>query len=68
MSQNNDYTTINLLDYKYFANQYKIIAKENPDLKQQVNFNGKLEEDNGEIMLFIIRKLKKPFLVFHKIL
>ena len=68
MSQNNDCTTINLLDYEYFANQYKIITIGNPDLKQQINFNGKLEEDNGAIMLFIIRKSKKLFLVFHKIL
>ena len=68
MSQNNDYTTINLLDYEYFGNQYKIITIENPDLKQKINFNGKLEEDNGAIMLFIIRKSKKLFLVFHKIL
>ena len=68
MSQNNDYTTINLLDYEYFGNHYKIITIENPDLKQKINFNGKLEEDNGAIMLFIIRKSKKLFLVFHKIL
>ena len=45
----------------------KLIAIENPDSKQQINFNGKLEEDNGGIMLFIIRKSKKLFLVFHKI-
>ena len=50
------------------ANQYKLIAIENPDLKQQINFNGKLEEDNGAIMIFIIRKSKKLFFVFHKIL
>ena len=48
MSKNNDYTTDNLLDYEYFKNHYKLIAKglskqiklENPDLKQQINFIG----------------------------
>ena len=28
----------------------------NPDLKQQINFIGKLEEDNGETTFFIIEK------------
>ena len=27
MSKNNDYTTSNLLDYKYFKDHYKLIAK-----------------------------------------
>ena len=27
MSKNNDYTTGNLLDYDYFSNHYKLIAK-----------------------------------------
>ena len=61
MSRNNDYTTGNLLDYEYFSNHYKLIAidlskqieLENPDLKQQINFIGKLEENNAT-MLFII--------------
>ena len=26
MSKNNDYTTVNLLDYAYFLNHYKLIA------------------------------------------
>ena len=46
MSRNSDYTTGNLLDYAYFSNNYKLIAKdfrkqielENPDLKQEINF------------------------------
>ena len=29
---------------------------ENPDLKQQINFIGKLEEDGGATMLFMIEK------------
>ena len=65
MSKNSDYTTGNLLDYEYFPNHYKLLAinlikkLENPDLKQQINFIGKLEEVNGETMFFIIEKSKK---------
>ena len=62
MSKNNDYTTGNLLDYEYFSKHYRIIAialskqieLENPDLKQQINFIGRLEED--ATMFFIIEK------------
>ena len=61
--KNNDYTTGNLLDYEYFSKHYKPIAidlskqieLENPDLKQQINFIGKLEDDRGT-MFFIIEK------------
>ena len=50
MSKNNDYTTGNLLDYEYFKDHYKLIAidlskhieLQNPDLKQQINFTGRL--------------------------
>ena len=60
MSKNNDYTTGNLLDYEYSSNHYKLIAiylnqqieLASPDLKQQINFIGKLEEDNGATMFF----------------
>ena len=63
MSKNNDYTTGNLLDYEYFKDHYKLIAidlskqieLENPDLKQQINFIGRLEENNAT-MFFIIEK------------
>ena len=63
MSKNNDYTTGNLLDYKYSNDQYKIIEidlskqieLENPDLTQQINFVGRLEENNAT-MFFIIEK------------
>ena len=63
MSKNNDFTTVNLLDYKYFKDHYKLIAidlgkqieLENPDLKQQINFTGRLEENNAT-MFFIIEK------------
>ena len=63
MSKYNDYTTGNLLDYEYFKDHYKLIAidlskeieLENPHLKQQINFTGRLEENNAT-MFFIIEK------------
>ena len=63
MSENNDYTTGNLFDYEYFKYHYKLIAidlskqieLENSDLKQQINFIGRLEENNAT-MFFIIAK------------
>ena len=63
ISKNNNYTTGNLLDYEYFSKHYKLIAidlskqikLENPNLKQQINFIGKIEDD-GAIMHFIIEK------------
>ena len=74
MTRNNDYTAGNLLDYEYFKDRYKLIAiylskqieLENPDLKQQINFVGRLEENNAT-MFFILRKKKKLLLIFHKI-
>ena len=68
MTKNNDYTTSNLLDYEYFKDHYKLIAidlskqikLENPDLKQQMNFIGRLEEDNAT-MLFIIEKKRRNY-------
>ena len=63
MSKDNDYTTGNLLDYEYFKDHYKLIAidlskqieLENRDLKQQINFIGRLEEDYAT-MFFITEK------------
>ena len=64
MSKNNDYTTGNLLDCECISKHCKLISidlskqieLENPDLKQQINFISKLEEDNGATMFFIIEK------------
>ena len=67
ISKNNDYTTDNLLEYEYL--EYGIwkhdklividlsnkIQLENPDLRQQINFIGKLE-DNKATMVFIVEK------------
>ena len=72
MSKNNDYIFGNLLDYKYFLKHYKLIAinlskqieLKNPDFKQQINFIGKLEEDNGGKMFFIIEKSEETTIEF----
>ena len=66
MGKNNDHTTGNLLDYEYFSKHYKLIAidlnrqieLENPDLKQQINFIGKLKEDKAT-MFFIAEKTEE---------
>ena len=63
ISKNNDYTTGNLLDYEYFSKHYKLIAIDlstqtevkNPDLRQQISFISKLEDDKAT-MFFIIEK------------
>ena len=72
MGRNNDYTTGNLLDYKYFLKHYKLIAidlsnqieLENPALKQQINFIGQLEANEGERMFFIIKKSEETTFKF----
>ena len=65
MSNNNDYTTGNLLDFAYFKKHYKLIAidlSKQTKLKdpQQINFIGKLKnQDHGGTMFFIIEKSKE---------
>ena len=74
MSENNDYTSGNLLDYDYFSNYCKLIAinlskqteLETPDLKQQINFIGKLKETDGTTMFFIIEKSAETTFNFSK--
>ena len=71
ISKNNDYTTGNLLDYEHFSKPYKLIAidlskqieLENSDLKQQINFIGKLEDDRAT-MFFIIEKSEETTFEF----
>ena len=73
MSKNNDYATGNLLDYEYLKDHYKLveielskkIELENPDLKQQINFIGRLEENNAT-MFFIIEKKEETTFKFSK--
>ena len=62
MSNNNDYTTGNLLDFAYFKENYKLIATDlskQTKLKdpQQISFICKLENQaHGATMFFIIEK------------
>ena len=61
ISNNNDYTTGNLLDFGYFKENYKLIAvdlSKQTKLKdpQQINFIGKLLRNTGATMFFIIEK------------
>ena len=71
IGKNNDYTTGNLLDYECFSKHYKLIAidlskqieLENPDLRQQINFIGKLEDDKAT-MFFIIEKSEETTFEF----
>ena len=62
----------NLLDYEYFKEHYKLITidlskrivLENKDIKQQINFIGNLDRDNGAVMFFIIEKSEETILEF----
>ena len=64
------YTRSNLLDYKYFKECYKLIGidlskqieLENKQMKQQINFLGNLERDNGAVMFFIIEKSEETII------
>ena len=69
MTKNNNYTTGKLLDYDYFKDYYKLIAidlnkqieSENPDLKQKINFIGRLEENNATVFFIIEKKEENTF-------
>ena len=71
--RDSDYTTGNLLDYEYFLNHYKLIAIDlskqaelkNLDLKEQINFIGKLEQ-NATIFLIIEKKRRDHVKLFTK--
>ena len=61
MERNNGYRTGKLLDYEYFSENYKLtdvdlsrqIELENSNLKQQISFVGRLDEDNATMFLII---------------
>ena len=69
MSNNNDFTIGNLLDFAYFKKHYKLIAidlsKQNK-LKdpQQINFIGKLLKNTGATMFFIMEKSEETTFEF----
>ena len=66
LAKKNYYTIGNLLDYEYFSEHCKLIAIDlskqielgNLNLKQQINFIGKIEDDRAA-MFFIIVKSEK---------
>ena len=69
VSNNNDYTTGNLLDFAYFKKIYKLIAidlSKQTKLKdpQQINFIGKLLRNTGATMFFIIEKSEETTFSF----
>ena len=67
---NGYFTRGNLLDYEYFKEHCKLIAidlskqieLENKDIKQQINFIGNLECDDGAVMFFITEKSEETIL------
>ena len=64
MSKNNDYTIGNLLDYEYFKDYYKLIAidlSKQIELKQQINFTGRLEENNATMSFITEKKQETTF-------
>ena len=69
MSNNNEYTTGNLLDFAYFKKDYRLIAADlsrQTKLKdpQQINFIGKLEKHHRATMLFVIEKSEETAFKF----
>ena len=64
MGRNNYYTAGKILDYKYFSKHCKLIATdlpkqiklENPDLKQQINFIGRITRNEEATTFFIIEE------------
>ena len=69
ISKFSDYTTGNLLDYEYFSKHYKLISidlskqieVENHNLKQQINFISKLEDDRATMFLIIENSKETTF-------
>ena len=69
MGRNNNYTTGNLLDYEQSSKNYKLIAidlskqieLENPDLRQQINFIRRLEDDKATMFSIIEKSEERTF-------
>ena len=69
ISNNNNYTTGNLLDFPYFKKHYKLIAidlSKQTKLKepQQINVIGKRLKNTGATMFFIIEKSEEATFKF----
>ena len=73
LSNNNGYTTGNLLDYEYLSKHYKPIAidlskqveLENLDLKQQINSLSKLQDDRATMFFIIEKRVFTKFCEYH---
>ena len=65
MSRNDDYTTENLLDYLCHQT-YKLdfLRQTNLTIPQQINFVGKLEEEDSRTMFLLVESNKKLFSIF----
>ena len=67
---NNNYMTGNLLDFAYYKENYRLIAidlskQTKIEDPQQINFIGKIEEqNNGVTMFFIIEKSEETTFKF----
>ena len=70
MSRNNDYTTVNLLVFAYFRENYRLItidfSKQTKSKDpQQISFIGKIEgQDNEATIFFIIEKSEETTFEF----
>ena len=70
MSNNNDYTTGNLLDFAYYKKNYRLIAidlSKQTKLKDpaQINFIGGIEgQNNGVTMFFTIERSEETTFKF----
>ena len=70
MTRYDDYTTGYLLDYLYHQNYYKavgidILKQTNTSIPQEINFTGKLQQDDGDATIFFItEKQQETFLNF----
>ena len=64
MSNNNNYSTSNLMDFVWILNHLRLIGidlsqqteLEDTDSTQQINFIGRLDRDGGATMYFILEK------------
>ena len=66
MSNNNDYTTGNLLNFAYFKGNYRLIAI---DLSKQTKLKDPQQIDLMEQQCsLLLKNQKKLLLIFHKIL
>ena len=73
--QGDDYTTGCLLDCSYFKEKYKLVAidlskQQALDARaiQQINFTGNLDRASNQQFSLLLKKQKKLFLNFHKVL